>query len=315
MSRPTDTMQALRLHEPTGIEGIVYEEAPQPFLGIGDVLVRVHASSFTPTELEWPSTWVDRAGRDRRPIIPCHEVSGVVEKLGDGTTGLAVGDEVFGLADWYRDGAAADYVAVEARNLARKPASVDHVAAAAASLAGLTAWQALFDLGRLDAGQRLLILGAGGGVGSIAVQLARNAGALVMGTGYGRSRRIVEELGVDEFVDVDDPGFDKLSDIDVVADFVGGELLDRSWPLVRDSGAVVSVVDDPQDSPRRRTDVRSAYFVVEADRDQLVELAMQLDSGRLRPIVGATFALSQGRDAFASKRPGGLSGKVVLVPS
>ena len=139
------SMWALRLHERGGPEQLAYEQAPCPSVGIGDALVRVHAASFTPTELSWPSTWVDHAGRDRRPSIPAHEVSGVVEALGYGTIGVAVGQAVYGLTDWYRDGAAAEYVAVEARNLAPKPASLSHVDAAAVPLAGLTAWQALFD--------------------------------------------------------------------------------------------------------------------------------------------------------------------------
>src|SRR5581483_1105467 len=195
-------MYALRLHEPGGPENIVYEEAPAPLLGIGDVLLRVHAASFTPTELSWPSTWVDRNGHDRRPVIPGHEVSGVVEALGYGTSGLGVGQAVYGLTDWYRDGAAAELVAVEARNLAPKPASVSHTVAASCALAGLTAWQALFDHAQLQRGQTVLIHGAAGGVGSLAVQLAHAAGARVIGTGHGWAHDLVRELGADQFIDV-----------------------------------------------------------------------------------------------------------------
>ena len=160
-----------------------------PIPGIGDVLVQVHAASFTPTEMDWPSTWVDRAGKDRRPVIPAHEVSGVVTALGYGTTGAAIGDAVYGLTDWYRDGAAAEYVAVEARNLAPKPATLSHHEAAAIPMAGLTAVQALFDHGRLAAGQTVLVLGAGGGVGTFAVQLARAAGARVLASARGVGAR------------------------------------------------------------------------------------------------------------------------------
>ena len=170
-------MRALRLHQQAGPEGLTYEQAPAPEPGIGEVLIGVQAASFTATELEWPSTWVDRLGHDRRPVIPGHEVSGTVAALGYGATGFAVGDAVYGLTDWYRDGALAEYVAVEARNLAAKPVPLEHVEAAALSLAGLTAWQALFVHGRLAAGQRVLIHGKGGGVGSLAVQLAHAAGA------------------------------------------------------------------------------------------------------------------------------------------
>src|SRR6478672_2991473 len=193
-------MRALRIHERGGPEKLVAEEAPRPEPTIGDALIRVHAASFTPTELEWPSTWIDRAGRDRLPVIPGHEVSGVVTALGYGTTGVSVGDAVYGLTDWYRDGAAAEYVAVEARNLAPKPATLSHQEAAAIPMAGLTAVQALFDHGRLAAGQTVLVLGAGGGVGSFAVQLARAAGARVLASARGWARELVLGLGADAFV-------------------------------------------------------------------------------------------------------------------
>src|SRR3954454_1227777 len=171
------SMWALRLHERGGPEHLAYEQAPRPYVGIGDALVRVHAASFTPTELQWPSTWVDRAGKDRRPVIPGHEVAGVVTALGYGTTGVAIGDAVYGLTDWYRDGAAAELIVVEARNLARKPDPLDHRTAAVIPMVALTAQQALFDHGALAQGQTVAVLGAGGGVGTFAVQLARAAGA------------------------------------------------------------------------------------------------------------------------------------------
>jgi D-arabinose 1-dehydrogenase-like Zn-dependent alcohol dehydrogenase len=172
-------MRALRIHERGGPKYLVEEDAAIPSPGLGDVLVRVHAASFTPTELEWPSTWIDRAGRDRRPSIPGHEVSGVVSALGYGTTGVAVGDAVYGLTDWYRDGAAAEYVAVEARNLAPKPDKLDHRVGAVLPMFALTSQQAHFDHGGLARGQAVAVLGAGGGVGTFSVQLARAAGARV----------------------------------------------------------------------------------------------------------------------------------------
>jgi NADPH:quinone reductase-like Zn-dependent oxidoreductase len=202
------SMWALRLHERGGPEQLACEQAPRPYVGTGDALVRVHAASFTPTELTWPDTWVDHAGHDRRPTIPAHEVSGVVEELGYGTVGVTVGQAVYGLTDWYRDGAAAEYVAVEARNLAPKPTSLSHVEAAAVPLAGLTAWQALFDYGRLLAGQSVLIHGAGGGVGVFAVQLARAAGAAVIGTGRAWAREVVTELGAATFIDIERERFE-----------------------------------------------------------------------------------------------------------
>ena len=195
-------MRALRIHARGGPEALVDEEAPVPEPAIGDVLVRVGAASFTPTELAWPSTWVDRAGRDRTPVIPAHEVCGIVQGLGYGTTGFELGDVVYGLTDWYRDGAAAEYVAVEARNLAPKPAALDETEAAATPMPALTARQALLTHGALAQGQTVLVLGAGGGVGSFAVQLARVVGASVIAAARSWARDAVLELGADQFIDV-----------------------------------------------------------------------------------------------------------------
>jgi NADPH:quinone reductase-like Zn-dependent oxidoreductase len=307
------SMWALRLGERGGPEQFAYEQAPRPYVGIGDALVRVHAASFTPTELTWPSTWVDHAGHDRRPTIPAHEVSGVVEALGYGTVGVAVGQAVYGLADWYRDGAAAEYVAVEARNLAPKPTSLSHVEAAAVPLAGLTAWQALFDYGGLVAGQRVLIQGAGGGVGVFAVQLARAAGSAVIGTGRAWARELVGELGAGRFVDVERERFeDVIGQVDLVFDLVGGEVLERSWSVLRPGGVLVSVVQDPDESQARRSGARGVFFVVEPDRNELVELARRIVAGQLRPIVGEVLPLARGRDAFRRKDSRGIPGKTVL---
>jgi NADPH:quinone reductase-like Zn-dependent oxidoreductase len=310
---PDRVMHALRLQERGGPEKLVYEEAPTPFVGIGDVLLRVHAASFTPTELTWPSTWVDRRGNDRRPVIPAHEVSGIVAALGDGTTGASVGEAVYGLTDWYRDGAAAEYVAVEARNLAPKPTSLSHVEAAAIPMAGLTAWQALFDHGHLQAGQTVLIHGAGGGVGTVAVQLAHEAGARVVATGHAPSRQLVTDLGADAFIDVDRERFDEaVAGVDLVFDLVGGEVLQRSWSVVKPSGVIVSVVETLQPETNARADVSGIYFVVEPDREELVELARRIEAGALRPIIGEVLPLAQGREAFQAKRGHGVPGKIVL---
>jgi NADPH:quinone reductase-like Zn-dependent oxidoreductase len=312
--KPDRVMHALRLHDRGGAEQLVYEEAPLPFVGIGDVLLRVHAASFTPTELTWPSTWVDRQGKDRHPIIPAHEVSGIVTALGHGTTGASVGEALYGLTDWYRDGAAADYVAVEARNLAPIPTSLSHVTAAAVPMAGLTAWQALFDHGHLQAGQTVLIHGAGGGVGTVAVQLAHGAGARVLATGHALSRELVTELGADAFIDVNRERFEEaVAGVDLVFDLVGGDVLQRSWSVVKPGGVIVSVVETPRPETRARSDVSAIYFVVEPDRAQLVELTRHIEDGTLRPVVGEVLSLAQGRDAFEAKRNRGVPGKVVLT--
>jgi NADPH:quinone reductase-like Zn-dependent oxidoreductase len=307
------TMHALRLHERGGPEQLVYETAPLPPVGIGDALVRVHAASFTPTELSWPPTWEDRAGRDRRPVIPAHEVAGTVAALGYGTTGLAVGAAVYGLTDWYRDGAAAEYIAVEVRDLAPMPASLSFVEAAVVPLAGLTAWQALFDHGALSAGQTALIHGAGGGVGTFAVQLAHAAGARVVATGREWARQLVTELGADEFIDLEQKQFeDVVGAVDVALDLVGGDILRRSWAVIKPGGVLVSVVEDPAAAPQAPPKARSVLFVVVPDRAELVELARRIEAGALRPIVGAVAPLAEGRAAFETKRTSGVPGKVAL---
>jgi NADPH:quinone reductase-like Zn-dependent oxidoreductase len=305
-------MRALRAHRRGGPEQLVYEPPPRPPLGTGDALVRVHAASFTPTELAWPSTWTDRQGRDRTPVTPTHEVCGVVAALGFGTSGVEVGQQVYGLTDWYRDGVAADYMAVEARNLAPKPTGIDHVQAAAVPLAGLTAWQALFDHGRLEPGQRVLVLGAAGGVGSLAVQLAHATGATVVATGREPDGDLLPELGADQVVDVQRQRFEQVAgQVDQVQDLVGGEMAGRSWPLVRPGGALVTVVGGtPAGAPR--PEVRWVFFVVEADRDELAELGRRIDAGQLRPVVGGVLPLAEGRQAFQAKQHGGVPGKAVL---
>jgi NADPH:quinone reductase-like Zn-dependent oxidoreductase len=305
-------MKAIRVHEQAGIGGLSYEDAPDPTPTIGDVLVKVAAVGITHNELDWPLR-TDRNGHPRDTIIPGQEVSGVVAALGMGTAGIAVGDEVFGLTDPYRDAAAAEYVAVEARNLARKPRTVDHVHAASVPRAGLTAWQALFDHGKLTKGQTVVIHGAAGAVGSTAVQLARWAGAEVIGTGRSKARQLVMELGADRFVALDE---DRLEDAagqaDVVFDMVGGEVLARSPALLKPGGALVSVVS--WELPADRDDIRTVFFVQESDRAQLTELARLVDEGHLRPQVGGVYPLAQAVGAYSAKAAGGIPGRIVLQP-
>ena len=211
-----------------GISGLSLAEMPYPHAAENDVIVRVHAAAFTPGELEWPGTWADRAGHDRTPTIPGHEVSGVVTELGYGTTGLSIGQRVFGLTDWTRNGTLAEYVAVEARNLAPLSAGIDHTVAAALPISGLTARQGLFAHGRLTTGQTVLIHGAAGAVGSVAVQLAREAGARVIGSGRTAQKEAVLDLGVDEYLDLQRDRPEDIGEVDVVFDVIGGEILDRS---------------------------------------------------------------------------------------
>jgi NADPH:quinone reductase-like Zn-dependent oxidoreductase len=306
-------MKAIRIHEPTGISGLVCEEAPDATPMLCDVLVKVAACGITHNELDWP-IWTCRAGHQRTLIIPGHEVSGVVAALGYGTAGIAVGDEVFGLTDQFRDGAAAEYVAVEARNLAPKPHTADHVHAAAVPRAGLTAWQALFDHGKLAKGQTVVIHGAGGAVGSTAVQLARWAGAQVIGTGRSRARPLATELGADRFIALDaDRLEDAAGQADLVLDTIGGEVLARSPALLRPGGTLVTIKAAAQ-PPASRDDIRKVVFVQESSRAQLTELARLIDQGHLRPQVGAVYPLAQAAEAYSAKAAGGIPGRIVLQP-
>ncbi|MEW2157277.1 NADP-dependent oxidoreductase [Streptomyces sp. NPDC007189] len=290
-------MQAITVRDRNaGLAGMSLTDMPYPHAAENDVIVRVHAAGFTRGELDWPATWTDRAGRDRTPSVPGHELSGVVAELGYGTTGLSVGQRVFGLADWARNGTLAEYTAVEARNLAPLPADIGHTVAAALPISGLTAWQGLFDHGRLTTGQTVLIHGAAGGVGSIAVQLAHEAGARVIGTGRASDRDRALALGVDTFIDLDNEKLEDAGEADVVFDVIGGDILDRSAALVRPGGTLVTIVMPPKVRPK---DGRAVFFVVEPDRARLTDLAARVRDGRLKPAVGAVRPLAEAPSAFA----------------
>lgn len=304
----TDVRAIIARDRAAGIGGVSLAEVPYPHAAENDVIVEVHAASFTPGELNWPATWTDRAGRDRTPTVLGHEVSGVVAELGYGTMGLTVGQRVFGLTDWARNGSLAEFVAAEARNLAPLGASVDHVVAAALPISGLTAWQGLFDHAQLAAGQTVLIHGAAGAVGSIAVQLAQQAGARVVGTGRSRHKDAVLGLGVDAFLDLQDDRLEDVGQVDVVFDVIGGEILDRSAKLVRPGGVLVTIAAPPRVRPE---DGRAVFFVVEPDRATLIGLERRLRDGRLRPEVGSVYPLAQAAAAFDPANHGG--GKTVIA--
>jgi NADPH:quinone reductase-like Zn-dependent oxidoreductase len=307
-------MKAIRMHEPKGFEGIdglVYEDAPDPAPAIGDALVQVRAASFTPTELLWPLS-TDRDGHPRGARIPAHEGSGIVVALGYGSAGVSVGDEVYGLIDGYRDGWAADYLKIEVRSLAPKPKAVDFVEAAAIPQAALTSWQALFDHGHLERGQTVLIHGAGGGVASMAVPLARWAGAHVIGTGRANARERVLEAGADAFVDVEKDDWEKqVSPVDLVYDIIGGDVLARSTAVVKPGGALVTIMGE---APTDRSDIRTVAFVRDPSGAQLREITRLVDDGILRPDVGAVYPLADARAAFMDKSTKHIPGKVVLTP-
>src|SRR3954452_22340658 len=277
-----------------GTAGMTLVERPEPPAAINDVIVRIHASGFVPTETEWPSTWVDRANRDRSPSIPGHELAGVVTALGYGTTGLSVGQRVFGLADWHRDGTLAEYVAIEARNLAPLPGDVEFTVGASLPISGLTAWQGLFDHGHLQAGQTVLAHGAAGAVGTMVTQLAREAGAYVIATGRAADRQKALDFGAQEFVDLDNDALEDVGGVDLVFDVIGGEIQKRSAGLIRAGGTLVTVVGPPEARP---PDGRAIDFVVEADRTQLGEIVRRVRDGRLRTNIGNVATLD---DAVAT---------------
>ena len=270
---------------------------PEPPAAINDVLVQVHASGFVPTEMAWPSTWTDRRGRDRTPSIPGHELAGVVSALGYGTTGLSVGQRVLGLADWHRDGTLAEYVAIEARNLAPLPGDVDFTVGASLPISGLTAWQGLFDHGRLQAGQSVLAHGAAGAVGTMVTQLAREAGAYVIGTGRAADRQKALDFGAHEFVDLENDALEDVGGVDLVFDVIGGDIQKRSASLIRAGGTLVSVVGPAEARP---ADGLAVDFVVESDRAQLGEIVQRVRDGRLRTNIGNVATLD---DAVAALNP------------
>jgi NADPH:quinone reductase-like Zn-dependent oxidoreductase len=292
------TMKAIVVtNQAAGTAGMTLAERPAPRAAINDVVVRVHASGFVPTELEWPSTWTDRVDRNRTPSIPGHELAGVVTALGYGTTGLSVGQRVFGLTDWYRDGTLAEYVAVEARNLAPLPGDVDFTVGASLPISGLTAWQGLFEHGGLKTGQSVLAHGAAGAVGSMVTQLAREAGAYVIGTGRAADRQAVLDFGAKEFVDVGNDTLEDVGEVDLVLDVIGGDIGKRSAGLIRAGGTLVSIVGPPEARPANGLAID---FVVESDRAQLSEIVQRVRDGRLRTHIDNVSSLD---DAVAALNP------------
>jgi NADPH:quinone reductase-like Zn-dependent oxidoreductase len=290
-----------------GTAGMKLVERPEPEAAINDVVVQVYASGYTFDELTWPATWTDRPGRDRTPSIPGHELAGVVTALGYGTTGLSIGQRVFGLTDWYRDGTLAEYVAVEARNLAPLPGDVDFTVGAALVMSGLTAWQGLFDHGRLRAGQSVIIHGAAGVVGSMATQLAREAGAYVIGTGRAGSRQAALDFGAQEFIDLESDTLEDAGKVDLVFDVLGGDIVKRSAGVIRPGGTLVTAAGPTEARPVGGVTID---FVVESDRAQLNELVQRVREGRLRTIVGKVSTLD---DAVAAFNPGmPIKGKMII---
>ncbi|HEX6943550.1 MAG TPA: peptide-methionine (S)-S-oxide reductase MsrA [Gemmatimonadaceae bacterium] len=308
-----NTMKAIRIHRRGGPEAIVYEDVPVPTLQPGDALIRVHAAGISPAEFTW-RIWEMPDGRTRLPLTPSHEVSGVVAAVAPDVREVEVGEAVYALNDFFRDGAAAEYVAVRAAELAPKPASLDHQSAAAIPLSALTAWQALFDHARLTPGQRVLVHGAAGGVGSFASQLACWRGAHVIGTASARNVDFVRELGVHDVIDYGATPFESVvRDVDVVLDTVGGTTTERSWSVLRPGGLLVTIVRPPSPEWTVGRAARGLFFVVEPSRTQLIELSRLLDAGLIRPIVEAVLPLDRAREAYERGIRVHPRGKLVLA--
>ena len=302
-------MKAIRLHRVGGSESLLYEDAPKPSPKDDQVLVQIYAAAITPTEFAWYPTFRTPAGGTRNfPLILGHEFSGVVEAIGPACVGVQVGDPVYGLNDWFIDGAQAEYCLTVPTYIAPKPVALEHTQAAAVPISALTAWQALMDHAQLSEGQRVLIHGSAGGVGSFAVQLARYKRAHVIATASAANIDFVKALGADEVIDYRTTPFETVvRDVDVVLDTVGGDTRHRSWGILRKGGRLVTVAADAEglDEPR----ARDAFFIVKPDRGQLVDISRLIDAGTIRPIVGAVFSMADARQAYEQRS---VRGKNVL---
>jgi NADPH:quinone reductase-like Zn-dependent oxidoreductase len=306
-------MKAIRLHKRGGPEQLVYEDAPKPELSPGDALIRVRATGITPAELTWAETYSNCDGSERLPTIPGHEVSGVVESVAEGVGDVSIGDEVYALTSFCRDGGAAEYVAVRAADLAPKPKTLDHAQSAAVPLSALTVWQAFFDHARLAPGQRVLIHGAAGGVGTFAIQIAHWRGAYVIGTASAKNRDFLLGLGADEVIDYQQSQFEQVvHNIDVVLDTIGGDTRERSWQVLKPTGILVSLTGPIPEGEAAAHNRHGLFFIVEPNREQLGEIAALIDSGAIRPVIAETIPLARAREAFERGVAGHTRGKLVL---
>jgi NADPH:quinone reductase-like Zn-dependent oxidoreductase len=307
-------MKAVRLHGRGGPDHLIYEDAPQPHPGLGEVLVRVYATGVIANELKWDATYQTKAGNPRALPIPGRDLSGVVEAVGHGVTTLVPGSEVYAMLDFGCDGAVAEYTIALPNELAPKPGTLDHVQAAAVPLSALTAWQALFEYANLVAGQTVLIHGAAGGVGGFAVQLARWAGAQIIATASARNGDILRELGATEIIDYTTTRFeDVVHRVDVVFDTVGGDTLQRSWQVVKPGGVLVSVVSPrPSADVLKGHDTRFAWFEVVPNREHLIQIGTLIDAGHIRPIIETVLPLCEARQAYEQGAKGHTCGKIVL---
>jgi NADPH:quinone reductase-like Zn-dependent oxidoreductase len=306
-------MKAIRIHNYGGPEALQYEDAPRPKPQAGEVLVRVHAAGVNPID------WKVREGHmkdfwpHKFPLILGWDLSGVVEELGKGVSRFKIGAEVYSCPDPTRDGAYADYIVVRESQLALKPKSLHHIRAATVPLAALTAWQALFDTAQLQPGQSVLIHAGSGGVGHLAVQLAKRKGAYVLATASTKNQDLLRKLGVDEPIDYTQQRFEDVTrNIDIVLDTIGGETQERSWSVLKKGGNLVSLVQPPSEEKAKELGVRAVFVGGQPNGAQLAEIAKIIDSGKLAPIIDRILPLSEARRAHELSRSGHTRGKIAL---
>jgi NADPH:quinone reductase-like Zn-dependent oxidoreductase len=308
-----EKMKAVRIHEYGGNEVLKYEDAPRPEAGPGEVLIRVHAASVNPVDWKIRAGYLKQMLNYKMPVILGWDVSGVVEVVGPGVTRLKKGDEVYSRPDMSRDGTYAEYIVVKESEVALKPKSIDHVTAAAIPLAALTAYQSLYDAAKISAGQTVLIHGAAGGVGTFAVQLAKLRGARVIATASKKNHEFLRSLGADEVIDYNTTKFeDVVRDVDVVLDTITGETMERSWPVLKKGGILVSILEPPKPEKAAAHGVRCHHTFVQANAEELAELAKLVDAGKLKVIVEKVFPITEVRAAHESNATGHTRGKIVL---
>jgi NADPH:quinone reductase-like Zn-dependent oxidoreductase len=306
-------MKAIRIHKYGGPEVLQYEDAPRPKPQAGEVLIRVHAAGMNPID------WKVREGHmkdfwpHKFPLILGWDLSGVVEELGRGVCRFKIGDEVYSLPDPTRDGTYADYIVVRESEFSLKPKSLHHIRAAAVPLAALTAWQSLFDTAQLRSGQRVLVHAGSGGVGHLAVQLAKWKGACVFATASTKNQDLLRKLGVDEPIDYTQQRFEDVArNIDIVLDTIGGDTQERSWSVLKKGGILVSLVEPPSDEKAKELGVRAAFVASHPNGEQLAEIAKVIDSGKLAPVIDRILPLSEARRAHELSQSGHTRGKIVL---
>ena len=306
-------MKAIRIHNYGGAEVLEYENAPRPIPQADEVLIRVHAAGVNPIDWKVRQGYMKDLWLHKFPLVLGWDLSGVIEEIGTGVSRFKKGDEVYSEPDASRDGAYADYIVVRESEVALKPKSLHHIRAAALPLAGLTAWQALFDAGQLESGQHVLIHGGSGGVGHIAMQLAKWKGAHVLATASTKNQELLRELGADEPIDYTKQKFEDVArDVDLVLDLIGGETQERSWSLLKEGGVLLSLVQPPSVEKAKALGVRAAFVAGHPSGAQLAELAKLIDSGQLKPLIDRILPLSEARRAHELSQFGHIRGKIVL---